>query len=71
MLGGRAVGVNNTDASESSHGGGHVALSNSVHGRGNTRDGEFDVTSEACRERDSIGWEVDVVREKDNVIVSV
>lgn len=63
--------MHNTDTTERGHGGSHVILGDGVHGGGDAREGEIDVAREARGERNGVGREVNVVREKNDVIVSV
>ena len=69
--GGGDVGVDDGDAAEGGHGGGHGGLRHGVHRRGNKRHGKGKAAREARGEVHDVGSEVDVVGEKDDVIVCV
>lgn len=70
-MSGSSVAVDDGGAAEGSHGDGHGCLGDGVHGGGDARDGELDVTGQAGREVDSVGGEVDVMREKYHIVVGV
>jgi hypothetical protein len=60
--------VDDIEATKGRHSGGHGALDDDVH-RGGEDQGEE--RNPACGEGDVVGGEVNVVREKDDVIVGV
>lgn len=71
LLGGGAVGVNDADATGSSHCSGHVALGDGIHRGGDAGGGKLDVASEVGGKRNGVGREVDVMRKEDDVIVGI
>ena len=71
LVGSEGVGVDNTKATKGRHSGGHGALDDGVHKGGEDRGEERNPVREALGEVDVIGGEVNVVQEKDDVIVGV
>ncbi|KAE8100370.1 hypothetical protein FH972_018277 [Carpinus fangiana] len=67
----REVGVDDTEATKGRHSGGHGALGDDVYRGGEDRREERNPTREACGEGDIVDGEVNVVREKDDVIIGV
>lgn len=71
LFGRRIIVVNDANGAEGGHGGGHGGLGNGVHRGGNAGSGEGEVTGEAGAEGNSIGREVDVVGQEDNVVIGI
>lgn len=68
---GCSVAVDDGGAAEGGHGDGHGCFGDGVHRGGDARDGEWDVTGQSSRELDSVGGKVDVMREKNHIVVGV
>ena len=71
LLGRSTIRVYNSDTTKGSHGSSHVSFGDSVHRGGNAGDRERDIAGEVGRQGHSIGGEVNVVREKDNIVVGI
>jgi hypothetical protein len=65
------VGVDNTEATKGCHSRSHGALNDGVHRGGEDRGDERNPAREAHGEGDVVSREVNVVQEKDDVIVDV
>ena len=65
------VGVDDSDAAERGHGGGHGGFGDGVHRRSDDRSVEREAAREVGGERNIVGGEVDVVREENHVVVGV
>lgn len=70
-MGDWGIGVYDTDATKSSHGGSHIGFGYSVHGGRDAGDGEGDVASKPGSELDGVSGEVNVVRKEDDIVVGV